>query len=207
MSWGDIYNRPSNTAPYYMETFTGKKLYILDPDPEDICIEDIAYSLAGTPRYRRHFKRGVWYSVDEHSVHVANVAANHKGPYQKTNEQILRALLHDASEAYTGDILTPWKNSIPEIRQAERAIEHCIMAKYNLPLDKPDWLEAIDKRIVVDERRAIMSPTDNVWACDNLAPLGVEIQCWEPDEAEDRFLTLFHELTWKNIVERRVHNA
>lgn len=190
--------------PFYMETHTGKKFYVLDPDPDAICIEDIAVSLAGTPRYRAHFRRGLWYSVAEHSIHVANVAASHAGKAHKSRRQVLRALLHDAAEAYTGDILTPWKRAIPEIRYAERDIERCIMAKYNVQIAKPDWLNAIDKRIIVDERRAIMNETDNVWMCDNLNPLGVDIQCWERQEAEERFLILFHELFWQNQIERRI---
>jgi 5'-deoxynucleotidase YfbR-like HD superfamily hydrolase len=192
---------------HYLETYTGKKLYILDPQPEAICIEDIAHSLARTVRYRGHIKDGVWYCVGEHSIHVANVAASHKGPYKKTRAQVMRAFMHDAVEAYMGDIPSPIKASIPELRAAERDIEHVIMAKYGLQLHKPDWLDAIDKRIIVDERRAVMSPTDNVWLIDNLNPLGVDIQCWDIEEAEHRFLQMFHDLSIRKQIERRVHNA
>lgn len=49
----------------WLQTSSGKQLFPLDPQPEDFCIEYIAFSLAHLNRYVGHFGQ---YSVSEHSV-------------------------------------------------------------------------------------------------------------------------------------------
>lgn len=71
---------------------------VIDPDPQDIHLEDIARALANTSRWAGHTPH--YYSVAEHSIRVAMLVE----PHHK-----LQALLHDAAEAYLGDIPTPIK--------------------------------------------------------------------------------------------------
>jgi len=80
---------------HWVNTYTGKHFHYLDPQPEEIDIIDIAHSLSLTCRYGGHCKQ--FYSVGDHSIRVAEIVPD---------ELKLRALLHDAAEAYlTG--LTP----------------------------------------------------------------------------------------------------
>lgn len=78
-------------------TFTGKWVNLLDFQPEDVNIEDIAHALACNNRFVGHLKEPV--SVAQHSVYVSRLCRN--------TSSRLQALLHDASEAYIGDV-TKW---------------------------------------------------------------------------------------------------
>jgi hypothetical protein len=66
-------------------------------------ISEIAHALAQINRFSGHCKRP--YSVAEHSVLVAGIAQSEGA---STSAQ-LAALLHDAHEAYTGDMSSPAK--------------------------------------------------------------------------------------------------
>lgn len=90
---------------YYIETYTGKHFYLEKPSKHEICIEDIAYSLAHTYRFGGHSKPAI--TVAEHCVHMA----------RRVPEDPLVALhllMHDAGEAYYGDIPTPLKRLMDE---------------------------------------------------------------------------------------------
>lgn len=169
---------------HFIGTFTGRKFYVLDPRPEDIAIQDIAHALSMQCRYNGHVRK--FYSVAEHSFLVSMAAQNsysHSG-----TEDCLRALLHDAAEAYVGDLPSPIKRSVPTITEAEDRIESMIMNKFGLPEKMPEWLRELDQRITTDERCALMVPTD-LWTDENpLEALGVQINGWSPEEAEKMFL-------------------
>ena len=83
----------------FIQTFTGKQFHLLNPRPEDICIEDIAHALSMLCRFTGHTR--VFYSVAEHSMHCSLVVPK---------EHRLQALLHDATEAYLGDLSAPLKS-------------------------------------------------------------------------------------------------
>ena len=70
------------------------------------CIEEVAHALAQINRFTGHARRP--YSVAEHSMLVATIAAGEgASPVQQ-----LAALLHDAHEAYVGDLASPAKWAI-----------------------------------------------------------------------------------------------
>jgi hypothetical protein len=52
--------------PKWIQTFTGKQFNFADPQPDQICIEDIAHALANICRFNGHIK--THYSVAAHSV-------------------------------------------------------------------------------------------------------------------------------------------
>ena len=88
---------------FWCQTFTGKKVDILCPTPEMVDIEDIAHALSMTCRFGGHCRE--FYSVAEHSVLVEQM-----GRYSlhcSDPRIIMLLLLHDAAEAYIGDIITP----------------------------------------------------------------------------------------------------
>lgn len=95
----------------WFPTIQGKCFYPLDPRPEDMVIEDIACALAFQPRFYgrvRHF-----YSVAEHCVRVS---------LQVPEPFALYGLLHDAPEAFLGDMNGPLKAGSP-LGQAYRHVE------------------------------------------------------------------------------------
>ena len=54
----------------WIQTYSGKKFYPLDPRPEDIDIRDIAHALSLNCRFNGHCR--CFYSVAEHSVGVSS---------------------------------------------------------------------------------------------------------------------------------------
>lgn len=87
-------------------TVTLKELDIFSMTADDIDITDIMHSLSFINRYNGHTKFP--YTVAQHSVYVAQLEYKHS----QNARQALAALLHDAAEAYIGDIVRPLKNTL-----------------------------------------------------------------------------------------------
>lgn len=166
-----------------MQTFTGRQFYPLDPRPEHIDIIDIAHSLSMQCRYNGHIHR--FYSVAEHCV----LASQNVAP-----ENALWALLHDATEAYVGDMVRPLKINMPEYRHAEDKVMLAIAERFGISLTMPDEVHSVDRRLLLDERAALMGPPAGDWRIEG-DPLGIEIHAWQPDTARTRYLERFAELT------------
>ncbi|OAM73046.1 hypothetical protein [Devosia elaeis] len=170
----------------WMQTFTGRAVYPLDLRPEDIDIRDIAHALSLQCRYAGHVRQ--FYSVAEHSVHVARHCRQY-GP-----EAGLEGLLHDATEAYLVDVPRPIKPFLKSYKLIEQRAWRAIAGRFDLAPDF--YCEAVheaDNRILHDERAALMSPCEREWSLTG-DPLGVTIECWSPERAEREFLALFEEL-------------
>lgn len=186
----------------WMQTFTGRRFYPLDPKPEDIDVLDIGHALGMICRYGGHIDR--FYSVAEHCVLMSFC--------MPTPQLALEALLHDASEAYLGDMVRPLKHSgaMAPYLEVERALELVIAQRFGLPIVKfsdktaafykmPEEVKDADTRILLTERTALMKnykPSDR-WAQDGMEPLPVAIQAWDHVEASNRWLARFAELTSK----------
>lgn len=170
----------------WMQTYSGRKFYPLDPHPEDIYIEDIAHALSLICRYGGHVDH--FYSVAEHCVLMSNTMEG---------DDALWALLHDASEAYVGDMVRPLKHQMPEYMAAEEKVIAAVAKAFDLPTDM--YSAAVidaDNRILLDERAALMkNKIAGDWNVDGMEPLGVEIRGYFPLSAERLFLQRFKELT------------
>jgi len=167
----------------WMQTYSGKRFHPLSPRAEDIDIVDIAHALSMACRYGGHCK---WhYSVAQHCVLVASKAPP---------EAKLHALLHDASEAYLGDVIRPLKHqeAMSDYRLAEHTLEAAINRKF-LTTVAFDEVKLLDNRIITDEKEQLMVPTpwDHLWP--NLPALGVTIKQWSPETARWKFLNAFEE--------------
>lgn len=179
----------------WVQTWSGKRFYPFAPDVDSIDILDIAHALAMTCRYGGHCKQ--FYSVAQHSVLVAS-----KAPA----ELALRALMHDAPEAYTGDLVRPIKKH-PEMvvfQWVEETVERAICAKFDLPFPIMNLaIKRLDNRILNDERDAVLVPTDDLWDVPGAGePLGVVIKPWSPEVAREKFLNAFEEYSsWRSKLE------
>jgi len=171
----------------WMQTYTGRQFWPLDPRPEEVDIEDIARSLAHQCRYAGHVRRH--YSVAEHSFHIAAAVPP---------EAALWGLLHDATEAYLVDVPRPVKAALGEVyARIERRLEACIAARFGLALPVPPCVKAADTRILQMERAALLEPPPVPWATDAAGPplLGIRIWAWPADRAYDLFMHRFRQLT------------
>lgn len=164
----------------WMQTFSGRQFWPLDPDPALIDIVDIAHALSNACRFAGHVTR--FYSVAEHCVLMSMMVSPAAQRW---------ALLHDASEAYLVDVPRPVKPFLPGYREAEDAVMRAVCARFHLEM--PAEVKEADNRILSDERAQAMAPCIVDW---NLPgpPLGVHIGFRSPVEAKHAFLAQFHAL-------------
>jgi 5'-deoxynucleotidase YfbR-like HD superfamily hydrolase len=172
-------------------TYTGLKFYHLNPQPEMVRIEDIAHSLSQLCRWTGHTR--YFYSVAQHSV---------LGSYICPTEYALEFLLHDASEAYLGDMNRPLKHFTaagPAYLQIEEPVERAIFKKFGLPYPMSDVVKKYDVQMLYAEKAQLMNITEatqyeaNKWGTDE-TEANVLIQEWTPKFAETEFLRRFNEL-------------
>jgi hypothetical protein len=166
----------------WMETFTGKKFTFQKPTPEIICIRDIAHALALLTRYNGHTIK--FYSVAEHCVLLTRYMRKKGYP----TRMLMTCLLHDAAEAYIGDMPRPVKVRLPSFKRVENVIAKVISEKYHLYWPEPKALKSVDRRALTDERAQAMPPSNNHWMADDLEPIGIELKFWSPAQAEAKFM-------------------
>jgi hypothetical protein len=164
----------------YIQTFTGKRFWPLDPRVEEIDIHDIAHALSNQCRYTGHSVE--FYSIAEHSVYV--------GAYCP-NEYHMWGLLHDASEAYICDVARPLKHreEFSFYREIEANIMRVIAEKFNLPFPEPPIVKEIDTQCLTAEAPQLMLHTDE-WG-GMTTPLPIALFNWHPKTAERQFLSSF----------------
>jgi hypothetical protein len=172
----------------WMETFTGKRFYSLNPKAEDVDIIDIAHSLSNQCRYGGH--TNIHYSVATHCC----VLSDYMRRRSSSRRDALIALMHDAGEAYLSDIVRPIKHRVTQLKEVEAAIDRVVFEAFSLPAVLPQWLKLIDSQIINDERSVVMSDSGNDWSTSALEPLGVVIPAWAPTRAKFEFLLRFYQL-------------
>lgn len=116
----------------WTQTVTGRAVSLTEPRPEDIdLMTDVPHALGRICRYTGHVGAD-HYSVAQHCVIGAETI------FAETGDRLLAAafLLHDAHEAYLGDIATPVKVAICDPRKlcaAELAFDRAIFAAARMP--------------------------------------------------------------------------
>lgn len=170
----------------WIQTVSGKKFPLDDPDPSLIDIEDIAHALSLLVRFNGHGTR--FYSVAEHSVHVSHEVAP---------DLALVGLLHDAAEAYLGDVPAPLKRALRDFQRFENRMEKAVAARFGL--NAADFrcaeLKRADVQLLVDEKARMMVAEPAPWppnAPSSKAPS--RIRCWVPARAKAAFLNRFNGL-------------
>lgn len=161
----------------WIQTYTDRKYWPLDPRPEEVFIEDIAHALSNECRFGGHSKN--FYSVAQHCVLVAV----HTLP-----EFRAQALMHDASEAYLKDIPKPIKKYLKGYEELEQLNALVIGEAFGLELvTLPDAVHEQDDRALFTEKRDLRGPSPALWGGD-VPPWDEKITAWSPEEAEAKFL-------------------
>lgn len=177
---------PTPYAPAPMMLASGKVIDLTAPDTALIAIDDIALALSRICRFAGQIRPRRFYSVAEHSVHVSR---------RVSPDAALAALLHDATEAYLGDMVRPLKAILPAYREIEDNFAAAIDAAFGI--DSRQWRHEIRKAdldMAIIEAYRLMPPDDHYWGTAPDDP-AQRIECWYPGEAQRRFRDRFHELT------------
>lgn len=145
-----------------METYTGLVVDPLHIEEKDICIEDIAHHLSLICRYSGACER--FYSVGQHTLHVLNIVSSeiHDGG-ESDRITCLAALLHDASEAYTNDIIRPFKYGFKGLKELDSQITGKIMKKFGAI--GADWglIKKADHIMLATEAKLLMESCGQGW--------------------------------------------
>lgn len=117
-----------------INTYRGKLFNYNEVTGSMICIDDIAKGLSNICRFGGQIED--FYSVAQHTLLVWSLAPEALKP---------AALLHDASEAYTGDIVKPFKNLLGKVfADFETEIERVIFEKYKVPFEHLKLIKQYD---------------------------------------------------------------
>jgi len=163
-------------------TYTGKKVDPFRMTADDVCIEDIAHSLSQICRFNGHCC--AFYSVAQHSIYVASILPP---------ELKFVGLMHDATEAYCGDMIRPIKVSMPTYKSLEYVIWLAIAQKYDLPTELPKEVKAADNSMLMTERRDLLKWTPDDWNVPE-QPQDFFVYPKPSRQAEANFLSFFHRL-------------
>lgn len=179
----------------YILTDSGK-FFFFDPlrDPGAISLPSIARALGKICRFTG--QTSTFYSVADHSVVVAEIVLERTG----SKGEALAALLHDAAEAFLGDVSSPLKRLLGEpYRELERLATAAIMSKFGVGslyhVAKKE-IHRADMIALATEKRDFMPFDPDPWPClEGVEPLPDPTFANGPDAAAVGFVNLFHRLT------------
>lgn len=165
-------------------TMTGLYFDFIDPQPDMIDVRDIAWGLSNSCRFGGQCLE--FYSVAQHSVIVSEMVPP---------EDAFAGLMHDAAEAYIGDMVGPLKQLCPDFKAIEKRVEAAIAAKFGLPDPLPPTIKHADLRALRTEQRDLTSGAGANWnGLDDYAPLPERIKAWGPQQSAAIFLARFYHL-------------
>lgn len=166
-------------------TRSGHYFDLADPQPDMVRIEDIAHALAHLCRFTGHTR--VLYTVAQHSTHVSGTCPKHLA---------LQGLLHDATEAYVGDIASPLKAMLPDYQAIEARVWLAIAERFGLPAELDPAIKDADLAMLTAERIYLMPRTPEPWPCEITHPPRVKFVLPQPPKlAREMFLARFEALT------------
>lgn len=175
----------------WLQAHSGKAIDLLNPDPSSILIEDIAHSLARIGRYTGHTTGNSIYSVAQHSCIVAGLLPD---------ELKFEGLMHDAHEAYIGDISTPVKDAIRALGSGsgldtlDQLWMSAIAKRFGFSEHHHPSVKHADRQALVHEVASFLAPSERPWVFDGLIQGGTYYSAWSIDTAQQYFLRMFKEL-------------
>ena len=161
----------------------GAYFSFLEPGKSHFTIGTIAHALARICRFTGHTR--TFYSVAQHSVMVSGIVPP---------KDQLAGLLHDAAEAFIGDVSSPLKQLLPDYKVLEKRVEAAVLSRFGLSAHLPQSVKDADLVMLVTELRDLLPEHDHSSWPMSATPLKETIQCWDSETAEREFLARYYEL-------------
>jgi uncharacterized protein len=198
----------------WIQTYSGRAVDLQYPDPESIHIDDICIGLARAPRFAGQTRFGPTYTVAQHSLLVERLL-----PLDATPVLRLLALLHDAHEAYTGDLTTPFQIALRmvgayradlSVKQIQAGLDKAILCAVSPVLDILNPAVAIvikeaDLTALAIERRDLLPPSPRPWSVE-LPDVGMPRRSDEPYPdprtvvlEPQPFIAMFRAMKWRIV--------
>lgn len=184
--------RGGPTGGWWVQTVNGHAVDLLEPDLSDVTIDEVAHSLARISRFNGHTACLLPYTVAEHSVHVSRLTGT------------LHGLLHDAHEAFMGDVVSPLKLALRKLDvygthpldEIDARLRAAVEKRWggSSPLAFPERTHRADAAVLFYERGALMGRSPFDWG---LQDPGENLKIgppWSQNRAELEFLCAFREL-------------
>lgn len=168
----------------YVSTFSGNRFYPLEARIDRVAIEDIAHGLAYQCRFNGQTR--AFYSVAQHSLIVAQLVPP---PLR------MAALLHDAAEAYLGDMVKPLKVLLPAFASLEERVSALIAQAFDIDFSDYAPIKRADLIALATEKRDLMPHSSERWAyLDGISALPATIVPMDPATAKAQFLDAYQQL-------------
>ena len=181
----------------YIRLASGRKIYLNDPQPEDVFLVDVAHGLAGIIRYTGQSR----YSVAQHCVLAARMADRFYAN-STTDDLGRRMLIHDTAEYAIGDVSSPLKSLLSDYRALEARWDACMEARFGIAFNGVNHVKEIDDRMWLTESRQFFGVVafEDYPADGPLKSFDISIEPWTAAFAEFEWSRevrkRFPELTW-----------
>jgi 5'-deoxynucleotidase YfbR-like HD superfamily hydrolase len=134
----------------YLSTISGKKINLDRPEVNEYDIEDIAAGLSS--QWRWNGQMDCFFSVAQHSELISHAPEVYK-------YDALAGLLHDAEEAFIGDLPRPAKKKCPDFVELGLALQKSIFEYYGLQWPYSKAVKEADDRMLVTEHMQLRKKT------------------------------------------------
>lgn len=167
---------------------SGARMNYNKPEESDVTLDDLASALSNICRFSGHLP--CFYSVAQHLVNTSRIVPA---------ELAFDALMHDTAEAFTNDLPTPLKWSLPIFKELETRIEAAMAQKFGFNFPYDPAVKLADTQMLLLEKNYVKMD-DRVWPYyedikfEHLRDL-VDLKPWQPVRAKREFLERFEELT------------
>lgn len=129
----------------WQRMLSGRKLDLLNPDPQDIEAIDIAHGLARIARWNGQTQGKHVFSVAQHSLLVEAIGL-YANPHLTPSDRLV-LLLHDSPEYVIGDIISPFKAVVGEAyKDVEKRLLKAIHRRFSLPEEPSFELKTLIKQ-------------------------------------------------------------
>lgn len=201
----------------WIQTRKGRAFDLLNPRPEDVDHQEVAHALARINRFTGHTNTGhpdgLGYTVAQHCVLSAQ-AMRELCPESLAGTRYedllaLEALVHDAAEAYTGDVSAPMKAAMRAVTygpqghgsdfdRIEAEVWRAVAVAFRVPVTLNALVKVVDLRMLATEARSFMFPVHPDWRSP-VRPFDWDIaEVWTPAQAERAWLD-----TWDRLTRRK----
>lgn len=167
----------------WIDTHSGAQFCYLQIDPNVIGLIDVAHALSNLCRFTGHSIE--FYSVAEHSV-----LASYLVPPSLAAE----ALMHDAHEAFVGDMNSPLGSLLPEFKAIRHQVDRAVRDRFRLRAAMPDEVKYADMQMLAAEQQQAMRSRRPWMQIENIEVPDVTLRFWSPMQARGKFLERAYEL-------------